>query len=244
MPTTNQPNIGLHAGWVANEADWGDKMNANLRAIDTLMQARVLSSTTTAPPGGVSEGDAFVIPAGPGGDWTGRTGQIARWSVTGMLAPGWEYFIPKIGWVVWDLGLGVPLRFTAGGWVIGSTNVAGVEGLEQALLAKAPSAVPVVNEVGIALTFAPEHAGAVIRQTNGAAISDTIPTNADVAFAVGTVISVRQCGDGQITVAPASGVVLNSPTGVVAKTRVKGSVLLLHKVAINTWDLTGDAASS
>ena len=242
MPTTTQPNIGLQAGWSANEANWGDKMNANLRAIDTLMQARVISSTLSAPPGGVSEGDTFIIAAAPGGDWSGRATQIARWSVTGLTTPAWEYFLPKIGWIVWDLGLGLPRRFTASGWVIGSTNVAGVEGLEQALLAKAPAAVPVVDVTVTALTLALGHAGSVVRIETATAATVTIPNNSAVAFPVGTVISVRQTGAGQATIAAGLGVALNVPSGLTAVARAAGSVLLIHKVSVNSWDLSGDGA--
>ena len=244
MPTTNQPNIGLHAGWTANEANWGDKMNANLRAIDTLMQSRVLSSALDTPPGGAAEGDAYVIPSSASGAWSGQASKIARWSVAGMVAPGWEYYTPKVGWIVWDILAALPMRYTATGWESGLTTIAGVAGLSGALIAKAPSEVPVVNSVTSTLTFALEHAGAVVRQSNAAAITDTIPDNATVEFKVGAVISIRQVAAGQITITPASGVVLNIPTGFVAKTRAQGSVILVHKVSLNTWDLTGDAASA
>lgn len=243
MPTTNQPNIGLHAGWTANEANWGDKMNANLRAIDTLMQSRVLSSALDTPPGGAAEGDAYVIPSSASGAWSGQASKIARWSVAGMVAPGWEYYTPKVGWIVWDISAALPMRYTATGWESGLTTIAGVAGLSSALIAKAPSEVPVVNSVTSTLTFALEHAGAVVRQSNSSGIIDSLPTNNTVEFKIGTVISIRQTAAGNITIVPSPGVTLNIPSGFSAKTRGVGSVILVHKVGVNTWDLSGDIAA-
>lgn len=244
MPTTTQPNIGLHAGWTANEGNWGDKMNANLRAIDTLMQASVISANLTAPPGGVSEGATFIIGPAAGGDWSGLSGQIARWSVTGMAAPAWEYFTPKIGWIVWNLATGLPLRFTQTGWVIGSTDIAGVDGLEAALDAKANREVAVLNSSSVALTLEILHLNKCLRMGAASAISVTVPPSTDVAFPLGAVVPVRQVGAGQVTILPGVGVTLLVPTGALAKSRVNGSTMMLHKVGTDTWDIGGDLAAS
>lgn len=104
--------------------------------------------------------------------------------------------------------------------------------------------VPIVSDTGTALTLATAHAGKIIRQTNASAITDTIPTNAADAIPVESVISLRQVGAGQVTVSPAGGVTLNVPTGTQAKTRAQGSTLMLHKVATNEWDITGDLAAA
>lgn len=103
--------------------------------------------------------------------------------------------------------------------------------------------VAVVNDTGTALTLATSHAGKMVRQSNASAITSTIPTNAADAIPVESVISLRQVGAGQITVTPAGGVTLNTPSGMQAKTRAQGSSVMLHKVGTNEWDLTGDLAS-
>jgi ribulose bisphosphate carboxylase small subunit len=97
---------------------------------------------------------------------------------------------------------------------------------------------------GTAYTLAIDDAGKVVRCNFATAGVLTIPAESSVAFPIGTVISIRQAHDGQVTVTPAGSVVLNIPTGAVAKTRVKGSVLMIHKVLSDTWDLTGDLATS
>lgn len=107
----------------------------------------------------------------------------------------------------------------------------------------ASTTVPVVADTGTALTLATTHAGKLIRQNNAGAITTTIPTNASDAIPVESVVSLRQVGAGQITVTPASGVTLNIPTGLTAKTRVQGSTIMLHKVGTNEWDITGDLST-
>lgn len=72
-----------------------------------------------------------------------------------------------------------------------------------------------------------------------AAATITIPTNASVAFPIGTVINVLQTGTGTATVAPASGVTVNAAVGL--KTREQWSMVTLHKRGTDTWLLTGDA---
>ncbi len=69
----------------------------------------------------------------------------------------------------------------------------------------------------------------------------TIPTNATVAFPIGTVLHVRQVGAGQVTIAPAATVTLRSPDAL-TKTRVQYSTVSLLKVATNVWSLKGDLA--
>jgi hypothetical protein len=81
-------------------------------------------------------------------------------------------------------------------------------------------------------------AGKYIRMTSGSAVDLTVPTNASVAFPVGTVIQVRQAGAGQITFVASGGVTIN--TAETLKLRKTGSTGALIKVATDTWDLTGD----
>lgn len=105
------------------------------------------------------------------------------------------------------------------------------------------STVSPVNDAGTTRTLATADAGTKIRTSASAAVTHTIPTNAADAIPVGSVIGVRQQGTGQVTVTPASGVTLNIPTGLTAKTRVQGSELILHKVGTNEWDITGDLST-
>ncbi|HEX8390394.1 MAG TPA: hypothetical protein VF597_03165 [Candidatus Saccharimonadales bacterium] len=67
----------------------------------------------------------------------------------------------------------------------------------------------------------------------------TIPLNSTVAFAVGTIIEIAQIGAGQVTVATASGVTLQTASATM-KTRARYATLGLRKRATDTWLLSGD----
>ena len=67
----------------------------------------------------------------------------------------------------------------------------------------------------------------------------TIPTNATVAFPIGTEIRVTQLGTGQTTITPAAGVTLRSNAGK-NKTTGQYSVATLFKRGLNEWYLFGD----
>ena len=71
-----------------------------------------------------------------------------------------------------------------------------------------------------------------------AAATITVPTDASVAFPVGTTINITQTGTGTVTVAGASGVTLNyTPSNTL---RDQWSSAVLVKRAANNWLLSGD----
>lgn len=72
-------------------------------------------------------------------------------------------------------------------------------------------------------------------------INCTIPTNASVAFEVGTVIILCQKNTGQLTIVASGGVTLLSADSLV-KTRTQYSYAFLEKVSTDTWRLVGDLA--
>lgn len=71
-----------------------------------------------------------------------------------------------------------------------------------------------------------------------AAATITVPTDASVAFPVGTTINITQTGTGTVTVAGASGVTLNYTPSNTLRTQWSSAVLV--KRAANTWLLSGD----
>ena len=75
--------------------------------------------------------------------------------------------------------------------------------------------------------------------TNGSAIDARIPLNSGTAFPIGTRIELLQGGAGQVTVAPTSGVTLNS-SGSKTKLSAQYAQATILKVATNTWYLFGD----
>ena len=75
--------------------------------------------------------------------------------------------------------------------------------------------------------------------TNGSAIDARIPLNSGTAFPIGTRIELLQGGAGQVTVAPTSGVTLNSSGGK-DKLAAQYSQATILKTDTNTWYLFGD----
>ena len=85
-------------------------------------------------------------------------------------------------------------------------------------------------------------AGKYVTLSNAASITLTIPTNASVAFDIGTVVNVVQLGAGQVTIAGAGGVTVNSEG---SKLKLKGqyAVASLLKTATNTWVALGNLSA-
>lgn len=83
--------------------------------------------------------------------------------------------------------------------------------------------------------------GKLITLDNAAAITFTIPTNASVAFGIGTQLNIMQLGAGQVTISGA-GVTLRS-AGTKAKTNGQYAVATCVKIATDTWVLVGNLAA-
>jgi len=69
----------------------------------------------------------------------------------------------------------------------------------------------------------------------------TIPTNATIAYPVGTSIDILQTGTGQVTIAGAGGVTVNSTPGL--KLRTQWSSATLFKRGTDTWVVYGDLSA-
>ena len=81
----------------------------------------------------------------------------------------------------------------------------------------------------------------LLDHANASAITVTVPTNASVAFPLGSRIEIAQTGAGQISVSGA-GVTLRLPAGKTAKTRVQYSVISVTKRGADEWILSSDLA--
>ena len=90
-------------------------------------------------------------------------------------------------------------------------------------------------------TLALGDAGTEVEGTKATAQTITVPPNSSVAFAVGTVINIRQYGAGQVTVAAGAGVTLRAPYG--TKTAAQYSTLSLIQRATDEWVISGDATT-
>lgn len=96
-------------------------------------------------------------------------------------------------------------------------------------------------QTGTSYTLVIGDAGKLVTLSNAGAITLTVPTNASVAFNIGTRIDIVQLGSGQVTVAGAGVTLRSTPT---LKTRTQYSALSLIKIATNEWLIVGDLAAS
>ena len=78
----------------------------------------------------------------------------------------------------------------------------------------------------------------LVELENASAITVTIPTNASIAFPIGTTINILQTGAGQVTVTGPSGGTFNFTPG--NKLRATWSSASLIKRALDTWVMIGD----
>lgn len=138
------------------------------------------------------------------------------------------------------VGIGVTLRYAAASSIwysLDSTPLSALNG------AYAPSAGPVPTAYAAStdarfvsatagrkianFTLALGDAGSIIEAESATAITATVPPASSVAFLDNTLIEICQTGDGQITVAPGSGVTLRAPGG--TKTRTQWSSISLRR---------------
>ncbi len=216
MALTTGPNLGLLVNGNAGEEHYALLM-AQWRGFDVLVQCTVIDRDLDAPPGGPATGDAYLVGPAGSGAWTGQSLKIARWS-----GSAWEFFAPRTGWKVYVQDELITLTCISGVWYQRESPMLGF----------------VNNQAGTTYTFAAaDGLGRVTRFTSATAVTATV---APGSLPVNSIITMRQADLGQVTLSPGAGVTINIPTGFVAKTARKGSVLMLHQVASNEWDLTGD----
>lgn len=196
-------------------------------------------------------------PAGPAGDlawervWASGTTYAAQAVVGGSdgsayvsLADANAANDPTISPTWWDLlaqhgGVGPtgPMGPTGGAGAVGPTGSTGATGAP----GTPGDGTITANIQPSSYTLALSDLGLVIEITDAAASALTIPTNASVAFPIGTVIEVLQYGAGQVTLTPAAGVTLDSFGGLV-KTAGQYATVGLRKRATDGWVLSGALA--
>lgn len=98
--------------------------------------------------------------------------------------------------------------------------------------------IEINSQTGTSYTFAlSDGYNKYCRFNNAAAISVTVPANADVAFPIGTQLHARQVGNGVVTFVAGSGVTINTE-GTLSMYWINATVTLI-KVDTNVWDLMG-----
>lgn len=101
--------------------------------------------------------------------------------------------------------------------------------------------VSINAQTGTTYTLVLADLGKLVTLSNAGAITLTVPTNASVAFPVGTIIALQQMGAGAVSVVGATGVTINGTTpGSETLTNAQYlTTATLTKHATDTWTLTG-----
>lgn len=71
--------------------------NETLNILDASVSVNVLDRHLTAPPGGESDGDTYLVKATGTGDWAGHDNDIAIY----LDGTGWKFFAPFEGLAIW-----------------------------------------------------------------------------------------------------------------------------------------------
>jgi len=103
------------------------------------------------------------------------------------------------------------------------------------------SRTPIVQKTASYTLSALTERDSLVEISSASGVTLTVPTNATVAYPVGTSIDILQTGAGQITVAGASGVTINATPGLKLRTQWSGATLF--KRATDTWVLYGDLSA-
>ena len=209
------PGLGLRAYWTVGSNNWDQQHDPDTRKLSVLTQAAVISRTTNLP-GSPSNGDIYIVPVGQANE-----NQIAA-----RDNGAWVYYAPNEGFLIHVNDDDEYVKWTGSAWEVLSTGGSG-----------GATELTIVNKTASYVLTTAE-AGAYVRMNVASANTLTVPPNASEAFAIGTVIQVRQVGAGQTTIVAGSGVTVN--TGETLKLRGQHSSGALVKVATNEWDLTGD----
>ncbi len=100
------------------------------------------------------------------------------------------------------------------------------------------SRTPIIQKTASYTLSALSERDSMIEMGSASALTLTVPSNATVAWPVGTSIDILQTGAGQVTIAAGAGVTINGTPGL--KLRTQWSGVTLFKRATDTWVVYGD----
>lgn len=135
------------------------------------------------------------------------------------------------------MATGFPMKTTyANGDVLAAADVNDITGTVNSL-----GNVVVNAQTGTTYTLVLTDSTKIVSCSNAAAITLTVPTNASVAFPVGTQIIVYQAGAGQVTISGA-GVTFRS-NGTKLKLTGQYAVATLIKIGTDEWIVAGNVSA-
>lgn len=191
---------------------------------------------------------------------TGPTGPIGPTGPTGPSTIDWKGTwnattqYPNNSIVIYDgqSYISVGISYPTGNGSLNPTNIStwslfaakgtsGSNGATGPTGAAAPTVTAINTIAGSAYTLLLSDNNNLVYMTSSSPTTLIIPTNASVAFPIGSTVNFAQAGSGQISVTGPSGGSLNYTPG--TKTRAQWSVASAIKTGTDTWLLGGDLVS-
>lgn len=86
--------------------------NEAIFALDMLVQLAVLDRDLTAPPASPVEGDRYLVPLAPTGDWSGHANAVAVWD--GAV---WVFYPPAAGWLAFVADEALLVHWSGTAWL-------------------------------------------------------------------------------------------------------------------------------
>jgi len=264
MTQTFMPRTGAPEWQSGMKSPW-DTVGKAFRIHDTFtVKAIVASRSVSAPPGSVSDGTAYLVPAGATADWYGEDGRLA-------IAVGTD---AANGWYFCDIGLaGAELyvedeakyiEYFGGAWQFRSDQVQTIGDLSDVDLtglldgdvlqydasqmkfyvARPYSDLtsPIVEISGTSAILDPDQANFYHRFTSEAAKTFTINPDSATPL-VNAEWHGRNVGTANLTIVEGSGVTINVPSG---GTLVipQGGTFTLKRITTDLFDLLGQTVAA
>jgi hypothetical protein len=117
-------------------------------------------------------------------------------------------------------------------------KLGGIEFSDGTQIKQGVPSITTINQQAGAYTTVLADRDKLVEVSSASGVTVTIPTNASVAYPVGTSIDILQTNAGQVTIAGAAGVTVNATPGL--KLRTQWSSATLFKRATDTWVVFGD----
>lgn len=246
MTALIEPFLGLSYGWSFEEPNWNGGMDSNMQRLAAVVQigvkSRSMNITDIVTP---SANDRYIVPAtGVTGVFVGKENQLAYFRNS-----AWFFIAPKDGYQarVVDTDEMVVYKSATTSWSAFGAPITGSGFPDDPndgnyYVRKLHSwqdlrSVPqqVINVSGTTYTLAAGDRNALIRMTNAAPNTLTVPPNSSVTLAIGVSVMVGQIGTGVTSIVPGAGVTINAPEALTMRRQL--SYVTLTKVSTNEWDL-------
>lgn len=199
--------------------------------IDTV--ANAIYGPKTA--GAWGSGTSLIGPQGETGA-AGADGADAVWGgITGTLGDQTD-LQTALGLKANDADLGTAAESDAGDFATAAQGATADSALQPG------DPVSVNAQTGTTYTLVLADAGKLVTLSNAGAITLTIPTNASVAFPIGTTIAGAQLGAGAVTIQGATGVTVNGVSAGSEATSAQYDTFAMTLIAADVWLVSGGLA--